>query len=230
LFFKNFFGQCLEKLNEDMSDLRNCRLDTGSTGWGSLPSLDGLLLDDLQSKTCLWNKECLDLLTSLIEDGSGEAVDMLGNLCEEMERHVSLRTQVLQHKALMEQIITRVLTHQDQCFVTLGLEVLYITFDEEKSESAKDFLRSNQILAFIIALLNSASVFVVRRTIRLLSLLASKCECPWKLSESQRQILRDCIPRAQSNLLNNRTWSSTYATSAFVTIEMFQKITSHPKM
>lgn len=227
--FQKFFGQCLEKLNEDMSELRNCRLDT-STGWGSLPSLDGLLFDELQSKTCLWDKECLDLLTTLIEDGSGEAVDMLGNLCEEMERHVSLRAQVLQHKPLMEQIITHVLTHQDQCFVSLGLEALHIGLDEEKLELVKDVLRSYQALAFVIALLNSASVFVLRRTIRLLSLLASKCECHWKLSDPQKQILRDCIPRAQSNLLNNRTWSSTYATSAFVTIEMFQKITSHPKM
>lgn len=83
---------------------------------------------------------------------------MLGSLCDEMKNHLSLRKQVLQHQLLMEQMVTRVLTHQDQCFVRLGLVALHTSLSEEKVDLIKDVLRLHQTLAFIIALLGSESV------------------------------------------------------------------------
>lgn len=65
---------------------------------------------------------------------------------------------------------------------------------------------------------------------RLLELLASKCECPWKLNESQKQFLNDYLPRVQHNLLETNAWAGTYATEAFVTIDMFQRIAQHPRV
>jgi len=94
----------------------------------------------------------------------------------------------------------------------------------------KDSLRTHQTLAFVIALLASESVFVLRHAVRLLEMLAIKCECAWKLNEAQKQILNDALPRVQRRLLETQVWSGTYATEGFVTVDMFQRIAHHPRV
>jgi len=196
--------------------------------WGCLPPLDDMALNGFQSESS-WSNNWLNLLADLIQEESHEAVDMLENLCKELEKDTKLRTQVLQHKTLMQQIMKRVLTHQDQYFVRLGLVALEISLRGQKVDLIKDVLRSYQMLAFIIALLNSESMFVLRRAVRLLSLVAEQCHIPWKLNDSQKHMLNKCMPRVQYLLLETNTWSATYATQAFVTKDMFRRIGLHPK-
>jgi len=227
--FQKFYDKSLEELGKNMKDLRNCNRTPTFNDWNCLP-MDDLPFDDLQLETCSWDKDSLDLLASLIEDESYEAIKMLGSLCDEMEKYVSLRKQVLQHKKLMNQLATHVLTHQDPCFIRLGLVALDISLRGEKMELVKNVLRSNQILAYIIGLLNCECAFVLRHTVRLLSLLESQCGCPWKLNQAQKRVLINCMPTVQHHLLEAHTWSSTYATEGFITKDMFQRIGQHIKV
>ncbi|ETO26160.1 hypothetical protein RFI_10978, partial [Reticulomyxa filosa] len=260
-----FYEECLKQLQKVMLDLRNCNGNSDADGWNNLPSLNDLVMDDFHPNTCLWDQDCLDLLTGLLQDESQEAVQMLGDLCEQMEKYESLRTQVSEHKQLMKQITTQVLTHQDQCLVRSGLVALDIIFRDQKTDFVKHALQTQPILAFVIGLLDCSSVvcilklffllmyiyicayvfdtyiylfinfffnvqFVMRRAVRLLSLLADQCECAWKLNESQKNLLIDYIPRVQHHLLETNSWSSIYATDTFITQDMFHSIAHHLKL
>jgi len=205
--------------------MSNLRYNNGNPildGWNSLPTLDSMMEEE---EGCTWDQSSLDMLAGLIEEDGQEAVDMLGLMCEQMEKYASLRTQVLQHKKLMEQLFTRVLTHQDECFVRLGLVALDLIIREQKTPFVAQFLRSLPMLAIIIRLLNCTSVFVLRRAVRLLSLLAGQCRSPWKLNELQKKILTERVPCVQSHLLKNNAWYGTYATESFITRDMFRCIT-----